>query len=80
MFQDNFEQLFINELSNGIILFVGAGFSRLPDINGECFPDAKELCQDICREFSIDEIFSDDLYAASEMVPKNEYQNYFENE
>ncbi len=76
MFQDNYEQLFINELSNGIILFVGAGFSRLPDINGECFPDAKELCQDICREFSIDEIFSDDLYAASEMVPKNEYQNY----
>lgn len=79
MFQENFEQLFIDELGKGINLFLGAGFSRLPDNKGNMFPDAKELCDEICDRFSIDDVFRDDLYAASEMVPKVEYQNYLRN-
>lgn len=76
MFQENLEQLFLNELTDGINLFLGAGFSKLPDSEGEIFPDANELCEEICQKFSIDDIFKDDLYSASELIPKIEYQNY----
>lgn len=74
MFNKNQEDLFSYELSKGINLFLGAGFSLLPNNSNEALPDAKKLCEEICTKFGIDEIFSDDLYSASEMVSASEYQ------
>lgn len=76
MFNKNQEDLFSYELSKGINLFLGAGFSVLPNDLNKKFPNAKELCEEVCAKFNIDEMFSDDLYSASEMVPECEYQNF----
>ncbi len=79
MFNKNQENLFSYELSKGINLFLGAGFSVLPNDLDEKFPNAKELCAEICDKFGIDDMFRDDLYSASEMVPESEYQIYLRN-
>lgn len=79
MFDKNQEELFAYELSKGINLFLGAGFSVLPNISKEKLPNAKELCKEVCTKFEIDEIFSDDLYSASEMIPASEYQSFLRN-
>lgn len=76
MFKGNLEILFIDELTNGINLFLGSGFSLLPDRMGNTFPTAIGLCEEVCEKFTVNEIFIGDLYAASEMVPKIEYQNF----
>lgn len=76
MFSKEEERLFTYELSKGINLFLGAGFSVLPNSLNEKLPNAKELCEEVCAEFEIDDIFKDDLYTASEMVPVSEYQDY----
>ncbi|MBQ7131227.1 MAG: SIR2 family protein [Oscillospiraceae bacterium] len=79
MFSENQETLFINELSEGINLFLGAGFSCLPNNRGEKLPDSNILCKEICEKFDINNIFLDDLYSASEMVPQTEYQSFLRN-
>ncbi len=76
MFTQNQEELFSYELSKGINLFLGAGFSVLPNNLNEKLPNAKELCEEVCAKFDVDEVFSDDLYSASEMVPSSEYQAF----
>lgn len=76
MFIKNQENLFSYELSKGINLFLGAGFSILPNNLNETLPNANELCKEVCTKFDVDEAFSDDLYSASEMVSESEYQAY----
>lgn len=76
IFEENQEILFIDELQQGINLFLGAGFSCLPDKKGQNLPDAKKLCEEVCNKFNVDEMFSDDLYSASEIIPKREYQRF----
>lgn len=77
MFNENQEVLFSYELSKGINLFLGARFSILPNNLNETLPNAKELCEEVCTKFGVDEIFSDDLYSASEMVSESEYQAFW---
>jgi len=79
IFKDELETLFIHELTEGMNLFIGAGFSLLPDNNGNSLPTASELCKEVCERFNVEDIFYDDIYAVSEMVPKKDYQIFLRN-
>lgn len=66
-------------LQEGINLFTGAGFSKLPDLNGKVLPNANELCDDICERFSLDTKYKNDLERLSNIVNlryKKEFQKY----
>lgn len=72
-------EMFKEMLSTGINLFTGAGFSKLPDSNGNVLPDATDLCTEICKEFSILETYSNDLERLSNIInlrAKQQFQNY----
>lgn len=61
-------EIFKVALQKGINLFTGAGFSSLPAPDGTTLPDASELCKDICKHFSIDPKYKDDLEQLSNIV------------
>ncbi|MBR2293515.1 MAG: SIR2 family protein [Clostridia bacterium] len=64
----DYENLFIETLKNGINLFTGAGFSKLPDKDGNILPDATALSSEICKMFNISESFSCDLERVSNIA------------
>jgi hypothetical protein len=71
--------MFREMIRTGINLFTGAGFSKLPDINGKSLPDASELCQEICDIFSIPSQYATDLEKVSNIVnlrAKQQFQDY----
>ncbi len=71
------ENLFKEKLKNGINLFVGAGFSCLPDEKGNTLPIGNELAKEICDKFEVEQIYSDDLPTASALVRnKHDLQNF----
>lgn len=53
--------MFKEKLLNGVNLFTGAGFSKLPNKDGSVLPDAESLCQEICERFSISTSYGNDL-------------------
>lgn len=55
------ENMFRTALATGINIFAGAGFSRLPDLDGNYLPAASELCTEICSHFNINPSYKDDL-------------------
>lgn len=61
-------EIFKVALQKGINLFTGAGFSILPAPDGTTLPDVSELCEDICKHFSIDPKYKDDLEQLSNIV------------
>lgn len=72
-------EMFKEALSNGINIFAGAGFSKLPDSHGRCLPAANELCDDICSVFSIPSSRNWDLEQISSLVnlkAKDRFQSY----
>ena len=71
--------IFFENLKRGINLFTGAGFSKLESPEGEKFPDASELCDEICRSFSISTAYSNDLERISSILKRNckyEFQKF----
>ena len=71
--------MFKEALINGVNIFAGAGFSKLPDPNGKSLPEASELCSDICSAFSIPSTFNSDLEKVSNLVnlkAKDQFQEY----
>lgn len=71
------EDLFKEKLRSGISLFTGAGFSCLPDEEGNKLPVANELCQEICEKFDLSyETFGDDLESISALADGDEYQRF----
>lgn len=72
-------EIFKVALKEGINLFTGAGFSKLPDAEGNLLPDANELCPQICEYFDIDAKYKDDLEKLSNIVNlryKEAFQKY----
>ena len=72
-------EIFKEALQSGINLFTGAGFSKLPDAEGNLLPDANELCPQICERFGIDARYKDDLERLSNIVNihhKDAFQKY----
>jgi len=71
--------IFFENLKRGINLFTGAGFSKLESPEGEKLPDASELCDEICRSFSISTAYSNDLERISSILKRNckyEFQKF----
>ena len=71
--------MFKEKILTGINLFTGAGFSKLPDSDGQTLPDVPELCQDICRTFSITSSFGSDLERLANIVnlrARQQFQDY----
>ncbi|UYO62189.1 SIR2 family protein [Acetobacterium wieringae] len=74
------EDLFKEKLQSGINLFTGAGFSCLPDEEGNQLPVANELCQEICKKFDLSyETFGNDLESISTLADGDEYQSFLRN-
>ncbi|WP_455031556.1 SIR2 family protein [Oribacterium sp.] len=72
-------EIFKVALQSGINLFTGAGFSKLPDAEGNLLPDANELCPQICERFVIDARYKNDLEKLSNIVNlrhKDAFQKY----
>lgn len=73
------QYIFFENLKRGINLFTGAGFSKLESPEGEKLPDADELCDEICRRFSISAAYSNDLERISSILKRNckdEFQKF----
>lgn len=73
------QMLFKEALENGINLFTGAGFSKLPDPNGKLLPDAPDLSSEICERFNVSSSYSSDLERISNIVnirSKQQFQKY----
>ncbi|MCM1104263.1 MAG: SIR2 family protein [Clostridium sp.] len=71
--------IFFDNLKRGINLFTGAGFSKLESPDGKKLPDASELCDEICKRFSISPAYSNDLEKLSSILKRNckdEFQKY----
>ena len=71
--------MFKEKILTGINLFTGAGFSKLPDLDGQSLPDVPGLCQDICETFSINTSFGSDLERLANIVnlrAKQQLQDY----
>lgn len=71
--------MFKEKLLTGINLFTGAGFSKLPDLDGRSLPDVPGLCQDICKTFGISTSFGLDLERLANIVnlrAKQQLQDY----
>ena len=56
-------EMFRVALQKGINLFTGAGFSVLPDADGNVLPIASDLCGEICERFSIASKYGHQVFA-----------------
>ena len=71
------ESLFKKYLNSGIHLFTGAGFSVLPDKNGEILPDASGLAEELKNRYpDLLEGMGNDLTILSALIPEQELQQY----
>ena len=71
--------MFLDSLRKGINLFTGAGFSKLPAPDGKKLPDAKDLCDEICKKFNISPLYKEDLEKISSVLKRNcnsQFQEY----
>lgn len=71
--------MFKEKILTGINLFTGAGFSKLPDLEGRTLPDVSGLCKDICDNFGIESSFGGDLERLANIVnlrAKKQLQDY----
>lgn len=71
--------LFFEKLETGINLFLGAGFSVLGSPQGYKLPVASELCEEICKAFTINKAYSNDLEKLSSILKRNnkkQFQDY----
>lgn len=71
--------MFKEKIQTGINLFTGAGFSKLPDLEGNSLPDAQDLCQEICLTFGVNTSFASDLERLANIVnirAKQQLQEY----
>lgn len=76
------EGLFKKALEDGINLFTGAGFSSLPDKDGNYLPKADELAIEICEKFLINKVYSNDLEKVSTIAKvraKDEFDSFLRN-
>lgn len=72
-----FDNLFLSKIKQGIHLFLGAGFSKIESPSGKKLPDGNELCEEIIKEFKIEECTPEmRLEHVSEFCPESEYQNF----
>jgi len=72
-------EMFKVALQKGINLFTGAGFSTLPDADGNILLTSDKLCGEICERFSIDPKYKNDLENLSNIVNiryKEDFQAY----
>ena len=70
------KELLIDKMKKGICLFTGAGFSTIPDDDGNSLPVGKVLAQELMERFNIDKIFENDLQYIADQCPKNELDDY----
>lgn len=71
------EDLFKEKLLSGINLFTGAGFSCLPDEDGNSLPTVSELCPEICKRFGLSyETFGNDLEAICALADGDELDDF----
>lgn len=70
--------MLIEKLHNGINLFTGAGFSKLPNSDGYVLPDAPSLCKEICEYFSLESNYDNDLEKVSNVVNRRARQQFQE--
>ena len=70
--------MFKEKLHNGINLFTGAGFSKLPNSDGYVLPDARSLCEEICELFSLESNYDNDLEKVSNVVNRRAKQQFQE--
>lgn len=68
--------IFFDNLRNGINLFTGAGFSKLESPDGKILPDAKDLSDQICKDFSISAAYSNDLGKISTILKRNDKDRF----
>lgn len=64
------KELLIDKMKKGICLFTGAGFSTIPDDDGNSLPVGKVLAQELMERFNIDKIFENDLQYIADQCPK----------
>ena len=71
------EDLFVEKLLSGINLFTGAGFSCLPDDEGNALPTGDELCSELCKKFSLPyDTFGNDLESLCALADGDELQDF----
>lgn len=71
-------EMFKLALKKGINLFTGAGFSILPDLDGNTLPKADKLCEEICEKFSITATYQNDLERLSNVINLRCYKEFQE--
>ena len=71
------EDLLKEKLSTGINIFTGAGFSCLPDEDGNSLPIVSDLCGELCEKFNIDyDTFGNDLEALCALADGDDLQEF----
>lgn len=73
------KNLFFQELSTGINIFIGAGFSVLEDPTGKKLPVARDLGMELCKKFKVKDAYAKDLEKLSTILKRNckkEFQGY----
>ena len=68
--------MFAEKLQNGINIFAGAGFSKLPNTDGSVLPDATSLCEEICEKFSISSSYGNDLEKVANIANQRVKQQF----
>ena len=71
------EDLLKEKLSTGINLFTGAGFSCLPNEDGNSLPIVSELCVELCERFNLSyDTFGNDLEALCALADGDDLQDF----
>lgn len=71
------EDLFAEKLLSGINLFTGAGFSCLPDDEGNSLPTADKLALELCEKFNLSyDTFGNDLESLCALADGDELQDF----
>lgn len=71
------EYLFKEKLCTGINLFTGAGFSCLPDEDGNSLPIVTDLCKELCEKYNISyDTFGGDLESICALADGDDLQKF----
>ena len=85
MIKIDYEKLFFNAIDNGINFFTGAGFSVLPDSNGNALPLVNKLVDEVKKEFDkkLEEVkkefnvsYGNDIEIISQTLSKQKDKEY----